>query len=226
VHAPETRAHAGAEVTRLTDATSCIAFVQPGILDVMALEHAILVSLRERPASGLELARRFDRSIGFFWSATHQQIYRVLGRMETDGWVRFAAVEQQGRPDKKVYEVTPEGCEELATWLTSPVPAEKFRSELAVRLRGASYGDRAAVLETVRTQRADHATRLAHYEMLAARDFPHPAALTGQQLDVYLVLRGGIRLEQFWVDWLTEYLDAHETAHESPAPRDTEGQPR
>ena len=25
---------------------------------------------------------------------------------------------------------------------------------------------------------------------------------------MYLVLRGGIRLEQFWVDWLTEYLDA------------------
>jgi DNA-binding PadR family transcriptional regulator len=192
----------------------------------MALEHAILVSLRERPASGLELARRFDRSIGFFWSATHQQIYRVLGRMETDGWVRFAAVEQQGRPDKKVYEVTPEGCDELAAWLASPMPAEKFRSELAVRLRGASYGERGAVLERVREQRADHATRLAHYETLAARDFPQPAALTGQQFDVYLVLRGGIRLEQFWVDWLTEYLQAHETTHESPALRDTEGQPR
>ena len=46
----------------------------------MALEHALLVALREQPASGLELAKRFSRSIGFFWSATHQQIYRVLGR--------------------------------------------------------------------------------------------------------------------------------------------------
>ena len=44
----------------------------------MALEHAILVSLSERPASGLDLTRRFDRSIGFFWSATHQQIYSCL----------------------------------------------------------------------------------------------------------------------------------------------------
>jgi DNA-binding PadR family transcriptional regulator len=198
----------------------------------MALEHAILVSLRERPASGLDLARRFDRSIGFFWSATHQQIYRVLARMEADGWVRSAAVEQQGRPDKKVYEVTATGRDELTSWLGSPMPMEKFRSELAVRLRGASYGERAAVLDTVRTQRAEHATRLAHYEQLAGRDFPDPTALTGQQLDVYLVLRGGIRLEQFWVDWLTEYLTAHETApdaatarDESPARR-TEGQPR
>jgi DNA-binding PadR family transcriptional regulator len=197
-----------------------------GILVGMALEHAILVSLRERPASGLDLARRFDRSIGFFWSATHQQIYRVLARMEADGWVRSAAVEQHGRPDKKVYEVTSEGSEELAAWLASPMPAEKFRSELAVRLRGASYGDRAAVLDRVREQRADHATRLTHYEMLADRDFPEPAALSGRALDVYLVLRGGIRLERFWVDWLTEYLQAHETAPDTPAPRDTEGRPR
>ena len=176
----------------------------------MALEHAILVSLRERPASGLDLARRFDRSIGFFWSATHQQIYRVLARMEADLWVSSAAVEQQGRPDKKVYEVTDLGADELARWLASPLPAEKFRSELAVRLRGASYGERAAVLETVREQRAEHATRLAHYEQLAARDFPDPSRLAGQPLDVYLVLRGGILLEQFWVDWLSEYLTAHE----------------
>lgn len=187
----------------------------------MALEHAILVSLSEQPASGLELARRFDRSIGFFWSATHQQIYRVLARMEADDWVRSAPVEQHGRPDKKVYEVTDRGADELARWLASPMPDEKFRSELAVRLRGASYGDRSAVLGTVRDQRADHATRLAHYERLSARDFPDPSALAGQELDVYLVLRGGIRLEQFWVDWLTEYLQAHgadpNPAHDTPA---------
>ena len=33
------------------------------------------------------------------------------------------------------------------------------------------------------------------------------------------MLRGGIRLEQFWVDWLTEYLDAHpRSPHDLPAP--------
>jgi DNA-binding PadR family transcriptional regulator len=228
-----------AGVAKVTSATSCIGFACAGILDAMALEHAILVSLREQPASGLELAHRFDRSIGFFWSATHQQIYRVLGRMEADGWVRSVAVEQHGRPDKKVYKVTSTGRAELATWLTLPMPMEKFRSELAVRLRGASYGDRQAVLETVREQLADHATRLAHYEEMAARDFPDPTVLSGHDLDVYLVLRGGIRLERFWVDWLTEYLDAHDPGHDpghdtsldpghdtAHARRTPEGQPR
>lgn len=177
----------------------------------MALEHAILVSLRERPASGLDLTRRFDRSIGFFWSATHQQIYRVLARMESDGWVTAEHVAQQGRADKKVYAVTAAGRAELARWLATPITPESFRSEVAVRLRGASYGDREAVLEQVHAHAADHATRLAHYEQLAERDFPEglASATTDHDRDVYLVLRGGIRLEQFWVDWLTEYLDAH-----------------
>ena len=69
----------------------------------MALEHALLVALSERPASGLELTRRFEKSLGFFWHATHQQIYRVLARMEADGWVTVEVVEQDGRPDKRVH---------------------------------------------------------------------------------------------------------------------------
>lgn len=175
----------------------------------MALEHALLVALSERPASGLELAKRFSRSIGFFWSATHQQIYRVLARMDADGWVSATEVAQSGKPDKKVYAVSPAGRDVLAAWLAEPTETQALRSELAVKLRGASFGDREAVLDVVRANLADHATRLAHYEQLEKRDYPDPAALTGLELDQYLVLRGGIRLEQFWIDWLTEYLEAH-----------------
>src|SRR3954453_13090614 len=175
----------------------------------MGLEHAILVSLSQRPASGLDLTRRFDRSIGFFWSAPHQQIYRVLSRMEADGWVRSEQVAQRGRPDKKVYAVAPAGRAELERWIAAPSPLDPSRSEVAVKLRAASYGDRQEVLAQVGDHRAGHAARLAHYEQLAARDFPQPETLDEKDLDVYLVLRGGVRLEQFWVDWLGEYPDAH-----------------
>ncbi|MFI6340464.1 helix-turn-helix transcriptional regulator [Streptomyces sp. NPDC050535] len=66
----------------------------------MALEHAILVSLLEKPGSGYELARRFERSIGYFWTATHQRIYRVLKRMEHEDLLAVREVPQPGRPDK------------------------------------------------------------------------------------------------------------------------------
>lgn len=32
----------------------------------MSLPHVLLTSLLERPSTGFELARRFDRSMGFF----------------------------------------------------------------------------------------------------------------------------------------------------------------
>jgi hypothetical protein len=86
---------------------------------------------------------------------------------------------------------------------------ESFRSDLAVKLRGASYGDRAGLLRRVRETLADHQTRLAHYRELERRDYPTPADLAGPDLDQYLVLRGGIRMEEFWIGWLNEYLEAH-----------------
>lgn len=170
----------------------------------MALEHALLVALTERPGSGLELADRFERSIGFFWHATHQQIYRVLGRMERDGWVTVESVSQPGRPDRRVHTVSATGRRVLADWLAEPMPVETFRSELAVKLRGASYGDRAALLRNVEAARADHRTRLAHYRRLEADLTPHT---TEAELDQLLVLRGGIGLEEFWINWLTDYLE-------------------
>jgi DNA-binding PadR family transcriptional regulator len=180
----------------------------------MALEHALLVALSERPAAGLELAKRFSRSIGFFWHATHQQIYRTLARMDADGWVRATEVLQQGRPRKLVYDVSPAGREALAAWLAEPTTTQALRSELAVKLRGASFGDRRAVLDVVRANLADHHVRLDHYQQLMKRDYPRPSALEGLELDQYLVLRGGILMEETWIAWLTEYLHAHEEAHQ------------
>ncbi|MGW7001519.1 PadR family transcriptional regulator, partial [Streptomyces sp. NPDC054933] len=112
----------------------------------MALEHAILVSLLEQPGSGYELARRFDRSIGYFWTATHQQIYRVLGRMERDGWIEVREVRQGGRPDKKVYSVAAPGRTALSAWLAEPVEPESVRHSLAVKIRGAAFGDPAGLI--------------------------------------------------------------------------------
>ena len=174
----------------------------------MALEHALLVSLQERPAAGLELTRRFEKSIGFFWQARHQQIYRVLARMEADGWITAETVAQRGRPEKRVYSVTDDGRAALAAWLATPSEAEPMRSDLAVKMRGAAYGDRSALLSHVAETRTEHAARLRAYEAMVLRDYPDPAALTGSDLDRYLVLRGGVRLEQFWVAWLDEYLQA------------------
>ncbi|MCZ2525233.1 PadR family transcriptional regulator [Streptomyces sp. NPDC059506] len=172
----------------------------------MALEYAILVSLLEKPGSGYELARRFDRSIGHFWTATHQQIYRVLKRMEGDGWIEVREVAQEGRPDKKVHSVTPQGHRALEAWLREPVEPATLRHGLAVKVRGAAFSDPADLIGEVERHRAAHSARLEEYLTGEARDFPDPASLDDGAALVHVVLRGGIEYERMTLAWLDEVL--------------------
>jgi len=173
----------------------------------MALEHAILVSLAEKSASGYDLARRFDKSIGHFWKASHQQIYKVLARMEGEEWVASRLVEQSGRPDKKVYAITRHGREELRGWIAETTPPEALRSEFAVKVRGMQFGDREAVIADIRNRRDEHRAQLDYYLADAARTFPDPASLPVELVGAYLVLRGGILTEKTGLDWCEEMLD-------------------
>jgi DNA-binding PadR family transcriptional regulator len=172
----------------------------------MALEHAILVSLAERSASGYDLARRFDASIGHFWKASHQQIYKVLGRMESAGWVASEAVAQAGRPDKKVYVITGPGREELALWTSKATPVEHLRSEFAVKLRALPFGDAEAIVADVRVRRRAHEQQLAYYVESAARFYPDPDDLSDDEVGGWLVLRGGMLAEQTGITWCDEIL--------------------
>ncbi|MFF9869469.1 MULTISPECIES: PadR family transcriptional regulator [unclassified Streptomyces] len=178
----------------------------------MALDHAILVSLLEKPGSGYELARRFERSIGYFWTATHQQIYRVLKRMESDGWIDVREVPQQGRPDKKEYSVAALGRDVLSRWLHEPIEPESVRHDLAVKIRGAAFDDPAALIREVERYRQVHSERLAHYLAGEERDFTGPDAPGGSAVPdagrelQHVVLRGGIAYERMTVAWLDDVL--------------------
>ena len=166
----------------------------------MSLPHALLTALLERPGSGSELAGRFDRSIGYFWHATHQQIYRELGRLEQAGWVESLPPES-GRGRKRVYRALPAGREELERWTAESHDAGPMRSELMLRLRAeASIGPTPALLRDIRRQQRQHAEKLALYRDIEARDFPKTGLSREKDLQ-HLVLQGGIMLESFWVDF-------------------------
>ena len=176
----------------------------------MALEHAIMVSLAERPGTGYEIGRQFERSIGHFWSATHQQIYRTLKKLHADGLVAYEAVPQDGRPDKKVYTLSDRGRRALAEWAVSPTPVAPLRSDLGVKLRAAEFGDLAAIIGEMKKHRDEHVALLSLFTGFEADYYPSPETLTGRKLHQYLVLRGGIRNEQGMVEWCDEVIAALE----------------
>ncbi|MFF4605380.1 PadR family transcriptional regulator [Streptomyces sp. NPDC001339] len=185
----------------------------------MSLPHAILTALLEKPSSGLELTRRFDRSIGYFWPATHQQIYRELGKLEQAGFIRVLPSQQPSRGQKKEFEVLSAGRAELTAWASGEQEVKPVRSALVLRLRAAAVVGRAGLDEELRRHLALHRRQLAEYEEIEGRDFG--AAAEPEDRLRRLVLRAGIGLETFWVQWLEEALT--EVEGMEPEGRATEG---
>lgn len=181
----------------------------------MSLPHAILTALLEKPSSGLELTRRFDKSIGFFWPATHQQIYRELGRWRPPG---RSALLPSGpvRRQKKEYEVLPEGRAELARWTAEGAEPRAVREPLLLRLRAAAVVGTDGLAAEVRRHLALHRAQLDDYREIERHDFPAEATAGENRLQ-HAVLRAGIGLEAFWVQWLAETLETLE-ALETPGP--------
>ncbi|TRW99230.1 PadR family transcriptional regulator [Paracoccus sp. M683] len=170
----------------------------------MSLPHALLTALTEKSGSGLDLARRFDKSIGHFWSATHQQIYRELGRLEQAGLIKAEPL-PDSRGQKKIYHVLAAGRDELRRWIPLAEDSSPLRDALMVRLRAeASLGP--AGLEPALLHRlAAHRQKLAQYRQIEAEDFPHGSGDRAQALQK-LVLEAGIRYEAGWIETLEQAL--------------------
>ncbi|MGG8407396.1 PadR family transcriptional regulator [Streptomyces sp. 12297] len=171
----------------------------------MSLPHAILTALLEKPSSGLELTRRFDKSIGYFWSATHQQIYRELGKLEEAGLIRALPSAQPSRGQKKEFEVLPAGRAELGRWVGESQDPKQIRDPLLLRLRAAGVVGPHGLTAELRRHLELHRRQLAMYEAIEERDFPPERNADHDRLR-RLVLHGGTGLETFWLRWLEEAL--------------------
>ena len=143
----------------------------------MSLSHALLTSLIEKSSSGYDLARRFDKSIGYFWHATHQQIYRELARMEAAGWIESSSAPDAGKTRKREYRVLEAGRTELVRWSCEASAPIDLRDEFMVRLRAdAAIGPLELVPELQR-RIALHQERLLTYREIELRDFPDAVPL-------------------------------------------------
>jgi DNA-binding PadR family transcriptional regulator len=165
----------------------------------MSLPHALLTALVERPGSGSELASRFDRSIAFFWQATHQQIYRELARLEESGWVQSLPAEQ-GRGRKRTYKILPAGRKELKRWVLEIDDPAALRDPLMVRLRADAALGPTGLDKEIARRLAIHGKNLAVYREIEARDFGDLSDSRQKQVQ-HLVLQAGIMLESLWVEW-------------------------
>lgn len=161
--------------------------------------------LSREELSGYDLKRLMERPLGYFWSAKHSQIYPELARLEADGFVTHRVVEQQGKPDKKVFAITAEGREALKAWVTEPPAGRAARDELVLKAYSVWLAEPGAAAALFEEQGQQHEEQLRHYEGIEAWMWENwdenPERMDFGDFASYAALRRGMGYERDYADW-------------------------
>ncbi|MDR9796045.1 PadR family transcriptional regulator [Aeribacillus pallidus] len=85
----------------------------------MSVKYGILTLLYQKKHHGYELKLELDSLFGIKGKINPGQIYTTLDRLIRDQLVSSAGMDDQ---ERKLYELTPKGKDELEKWLLEPVP--------------------------------------------------------------------------------------------------------
>ena len=96
--------------------------------------QALLGLLTIEPMSGYDLGRLVRASIGHIWSESYGQIYPNLKKLLAQRLVECKTEKHKGRPDRRIYSITPKGREQLQQWLAIPPQPEIPRNEMLLKL--------------------------------------------------------------------------------------------
>ncbi|MBN9742410.1 PadR family transcriptional regulator [Amycolatopsis sp. A1MSW2902] len=171
----------------------------------MSLKFAILAALLEGEFSGYDLAKSFDASVANFWQTTPQQLYRELERLSAEGMIAPRVVEQERRPNKRVFRLTAAGRRALHEFTATPVQPTTIRDDLLVKVQGSDAGDAEAVIAAVEERMEWSRAKLARFERLRERMLdgrPESDYLReNDRVGPYLTLLRGISFEKENLRW-------------------------
>ena len=84
------------------------------------------------PASGYDIKKYIETRISHFFAAGYGSIYPALAELAAAGMVTCEEIPQEGKPARKVYQLTERGRDRFASALAKTDPKHKVRSEFMV----------------------------------------------------------------------------------------------
>ena len=168
------------------------------------MRYAFLALLAKQPAHGYELKQALDSTFGPGWPPLNfGQIYTTLSRLERDGLVRSQDVHQEGRPDKRVYELTQEGRQALQEWVDTSTTGTHIKDDFFMKVVLARLSGIAEPATLIERQRKEYLQAIKDMDNLITNQSPEddPAAL--------LLVEGAIlhlRADLKWLDLIEERL--------------------
>ena len=139
----------------------------------MDVKTLCLGVLTEGDKSGYEIKRCFEEAFSNFFVAGFGSIYPALAELSRSGLVTCENVEQEGRPDKKVYSLTPAGERLLIDELLMTPPRHKVRSEFLVLIYFAHLLPPTRLAAIIDERIAQWELTVAEIEACAASDDAH-----------------------------------------------------
>ena len=133
------------------------------------MRHAVLALLADEPAHGYEIKRALEERFGTVIAPLNAgQVYMTLQRLQRDELVSDDAVAQRGRPDKRVYRLTPAGRRALEEWLGAASAPTRLRDDFFMKLVFAHSMGLADPAELIARQRAAYLRSLGELERVLA----------------------------------------------------------
>ncbi len=186
--------------------------------------HVVLGLLMERPGYGYDLGQRIEDWLAFL-GLSENAVYRILDRLEDDGWIVEVGERRVGRTRRGaarvMYGPTREGAEQFREWVTRPSERADLRDELRAKLLLTDPADLPELLAAVERQAAECLAELAGLRrpVLAAASRPDVPWANAAAM---LVDDFATRWLQCLVDWLDDVCvvleDRIERAEPEPQP--------
>jgi PadR family transcriptional regulator, regulatory protein AphA len=173
--------------------------------------YAVLVLVGEGGAGAHDLVRMMREGQYVFWAAATSQWYAEPKRLAELGYLR--AEKAPGRTHERThYALTDAGRRALREWLAEPSAFTRIPCEPVVRLLGAEYADREALLRSLESLREPIAETYAALDRLSAvaSELPHRARA------IAVNHRFARRILDAHAEWLEE---AEAALRDEPGPR-------
>src|SRR5205807_2708661 len=142
----------------------------------------------------------------FFGQAQFSQVYPELARLGEAELVTSSVVEQQGKPDKKVYTISPLGLQALQSWVVAPTPIVETRSEFLIKAHSLWLADPQQAVIQFREHERYHREQLSAYEAslveMEERWGSNIRLLNTPAFGDYLTVHRGIGYEREYLAWL------------------------
>jgi PadR family transcriptional regulator, regulatory protein AphA len=172
--------------------------------DLPTTAYAVLGLLSFGEMSGYDVLKLAEGSIGYFWSPAKSHVYSELKRLAAAGYAEEGVVQQDTRPNKRLYRMTAGGEHALKRWLEeAELESEPYKDPFLLKVFFGSLMTPQKLIAQFEGMIEEHERYRA--ELLAIEEeikdeetLFHP----------YLTLRAGLAHVDAAIKWLSESVEA------------------